>query len=130
MTSVCVSGSILKTGCIRYNAGRSECSVTRTKFTDSRGTVGGNPQPGVQTFDIVYSLIAGLIHRNNLKTLLYEPDPAEGSIVYLKDVARVELGNLINTVNAFVMGNLQLLYWYTRRREPILWKHTRVLTGH
>lgn len=68
------------------------------------GTVGGNPQPGRQTFE--YSVLTN--SRINTKTqfedIIVRTRPADGSLVRLRDVARVELGKFDYTANAFVNG--------------------------
>lgn len=68
------------------------------------GTVGGNPQPGMQTFE--YSVLTN--SRINTKTqfedIIVRTRPADGSLVRLRDVARVELGKFDYTANAFVNG--------------------------
>lgn len=68
------------------------------------GTVGGNPQPGMQTFE--YSILTNsrLNTREQFEHIIVRSRPADGSIVYLKDVARVELGKFDYSTNAFVNG--------------------------
>ncbi|MET0393572.1 MAG: multidrug efflux RND transporter permease subunit [Chitinophagaceae bacterium] len=68
------------------------------------GTVGGNPQPGAQTFE--YSILTNsrINTREQFENIIVRTRPADGSIVYLKDVARVELGKFDYTANAFVNG--------------------------
>jgi hydrophobic/amphiphilic exporter-1 (mainly G- bacteria), HAE1 family len=68
------------------------------------GTVGGNPQRGVQTFE--YSILTNsrINTREQFENIIVRTRPADGSIVYLKDIARVELGKFDYTANAFVNG--------------------------
>lgn len=68
------------------------------------GTVGGNPQPGTQTFE--YSVITNsrLNTREQFENIVVRSRPADGSIVYLKDVARVELGRFDYGINSFANG--------------------------
>ena len=68
------------------------------------GTVGGNPQPGAQTFE--YSILTNsrINTKDQFENIVVRSRPSDGSIVYLKDVARVELGKFDYTVNAFVNG--------------------------
>ena len=68
------------------------------------GTVGGNPQPGVQTFEYSVLTNSRINTQEQFENIVVRTRPAEGSIVYLKDVARVELGKFDYTVNAFVNG--------------------------
>jgi HAE1 family hydrophobic/amphiphilic exporter-1 len=68
------------------------------------GTVGGTPQPGLQTFE--YSILTNsrINTQDQFENIIVRNRPSEGSIVYLKDVARVELGKFDYTINAFVNG--------------------------
>lgn len=68
------------------------------------GTVGGNPQPGMQTFEYSVLTNSRLNTREQFENIIVRSNPADGSIVYLKDVARVELGKFDYATNAFVNG--------------------------
>lgn len=65
------------------------------------GTVGGNPQPGTQTFE--YSVITNsrLTTKDQFENIVVRSRPSDGSIVYLKDVARVDLGKFDYSINAY-----------------------------
>lgn len=66
------------------------------------GTVGGNPQPDVQTFEYTILTNSRLNTKEQFDNIVVRTRPADGSIVYLKDVARVELGKFDYGINAFV----------------------------
>lgn len=68
------------------------------------GTIGGNPQPGMQTFE--YSILTNsrINTKEQFENIIVRTRPADGSIVYLKDIARVELGKFDYTANAFANG--------------------------
>ncbi len=68
------------------------------------GTVGGNPQPGTQTFE--YSILTNsrINTQDDFENIIVRTRPQDGSVVYLKDVARVELGRFDYNVNAFANG--------------------------
>ncbi|MFT3674671.1 MAG: multidrug efflux RND transporter permease subunit [Chitinophagaceae bacterium] len=68
------------------------------------GTVGGNPQPNAQTFE--YSILTNsrISTKEQFENIIVRTRPSDGNIVYLKDVARVELGKFDYTANAFVNG--------------------------
>jgi len=68
------------------------------------GTVGGNPQPGAQTFE--YSILTNsrLNTKEEFENIVVRTRPSDGTIVYLKDVARIELGKFDYSSNAFVNG--------------------------
>jgi HAE1 family hydrophobic/amphiphilic exporter-1 len=68
------------------------------------GTVGGNPQPGRQTFE--YSILTNsrINTKAQFEEIVVRTRPADGSLVRLRDVARVELGKFDYTANAYVNG--------------------------
>lgn len=68
------------------------------------GTVGGNPQPDVQAFEYTILTNSRLNTKEQFENIIVRTRPADGSIVYLKDVARVELGKFDYGINAFVDG--------------------------
>jgi hydrophobic/amphiphilic exporter-1 (mainly G- bacteria), HAE1 family len=68
------------------------------------GTIGGNPQPGSQAFEYSVLTNSRLNTQEEFENIIVRTRPLDGSIVYLKDVARVELGKFDYTVNAFVNG--------------------------
>ena len=55
------------------------------------GTVGGNPQPGKQVFEYSVLTNSRLNKQEDFENIVVRSRTADGSIVYLKDVARVEL---------------------------------------
>ncbi|MCG2616684.1 multidrug efflux RND transporter permease subunit [Terrimonas sp. NA20] len=79
-------------------------SLQEQNLQVAAGTVGGNPQPGVQTFE--YSVITNsrISTKEQFENIVVRTRPADGSIVRLSDVARVELGKFDYTANAFVNG--------------------------
>ena len=52
----------------------------------------------------VYLTNSRINTKEQFENIIVRNRPSEGSIVYLKDVARVELGKFDYTVNAFVNG--------------------------
>ncbi|WP_025763526.1 efflux RND transporter permease subunit [Dyadobacter tibetensis] len=68
------------------------------------GTVGGNPQPNTQSFEYNVLTNSRLSTKEQFEDIVVRSSPTEGSIVYLKDVARVELGKFDYGINAFVDG--------------------------
>ncbi len=68
------------------------------------GTVGGNPQPGTQTFEYSVLTNSRVNTREQFENIIVRTRPADGSIVYLKDVARIELGRFDYGINSFTMG--------------------------
>lgn len=68
------------------------------------GTVGGNPQPNVQAFEYSVLTNSRINTQEQFENIVVRSTPATGSIVYLKDVARVELGRFDYSINSFVNG--------------------------
>ncbi len=68
------------------------------------GTIGGNPQPGIQAFE--YSILTNsrINTQEQFENIIVRTRPADGSVVYLKDVARVELGRFDYSINSFANG--------------------------
>jgi HAE1 family hydrophobic/amphiphilic exporter-1 len=56
------------------------------------GTVGGMPQPTVQSFEYSVLTNSRISTKEQFENVIVRTVPATGSLVYLKDVARVELG--------------------------------------
>src|SRR5262249_35794381 len=71
----------------------------------SAGTVGGTPQPGIQSFEYSVLTNSRLNTKDQFENIIVRTIPATGSIVYLKDVARVELGVFdYGATTAFAFG--------------------------
>ncbi|MGX5858013.1 efflux RND transporter permease subunit [Dyadobacter jiangsuensis] len=68
------------------------------------GTVGGTPQPGAQAFEYSVLTNSRLNTKEQFENIIVRSAPEQGSVVYLRDVARVELGKFDYGVNAFVSG--------------------------
>jgi HAE1 family hydrophobic/amphiphilic exporter-1 len=68
------------------------------------GSVGTPPQQSSQVFE--YSLLVNgrLNKAEDFDNIIVKTQPADGSLVYLKDVARVELGKFSYSSNSFVDG--------------------------
>jgi HAE1 family hydrophobic/amphiphilic exporter-1 len=68
------------------------------------GTVGANPQPQTQSFEYSVLTNSRINTKEQFENIIVRNSTATGSLVYLKDVARVELGVFDYTSNAFVNG--------------------------
>src|SRR5882672_6238473 len=69
------------------------------------GTIGGTPQPNVQSFEYSVLTDSRISTKDQFENVIVRTQPANGSIVYLKDVARVELGVFdYGATTAFVNG--------------------------
>ncbi|HEV7332326.1 MAG TPA: multidrug efflux RND transporter permease subunit [Flavisolibacter sp.] len=79
-------------------------SLTEQNLQVAAGTVGGNPQPAVQSFEYSVLTNSRINTKEQFENIIVRNSPSTGSLVYLKDVARVELGVFDYNSNAFVNG--------------------------
>lgn len=68
------------------------------------GSVGAPPQNGSQAFEYTVLTNSRLTTEDEFKNVVVRTNPATGAIVYLKDVARVQLGRFTYSTNSFVDG--------------------------
>ncbi len=68
------------------------------------GSVGAAPQPGSQAFEYTVLTNSRLSTEDQFKNVIIRTRPEDGSVVYLKDVARVALGKFSYSSNSFVDG--------------------------
>jgi len=66
------------------------------------GTLGGTPQPSVQSFEYTVFTNSRLNKKEEFEKIIVRSNPQTGSITYLKDVARVELGKFSYDNHAYV----------------------------
>lgn len=69
------------------------------------GSVGASPQPTSQAFEYSVFTNSRLSKEDDFRKIVVRSDPARGSLVYLEDVARVQLGKFSYASNSFVDGN-------------------------
>ncbi|CCH53248.1 transporter, hydrophobe/amphiphile efflux-1 (HAE1) family [Fibrisoma limi BUZ 3] len=69
------------------------------------GSVGGPPQPSSQAFEYTVFTNSRLSKESEFNDIIVRSDPSRGALVYLKDVARVQLGKFSYASNSFVDGN-------------------------
>lgn len=79
-------------------------SLQEQNLQVAAGTVGGNPQRGVQSFEYSVLTNSRINTKEQFEEIIVRTRPADGSLVRLRDVARVELGKFDYTANAFVNG--------------------------
>jgi HAE1 family hydrophobic/amphiphilic exporter-1 len=70
------------------------------------GTIGSPPQPKYQAFEYTCFVKGKLASEDEFGKIIVKTNPADGSIVYLKDVARVELGKFNYSGSSYVDGKL------------------------
>ncbi|MGN6531866.1 MAG: efflux RND transporter permease subunit [Ginsengibacter sp.] len=79
-------------------------AITEQNLEIAPGTIGGTPQPHNQAFEYSVLTNSRLNTVDQFKNIIVRTDPATGNIVYLKDVARVELGKFTYGNNALING--------------------------
>jgi HAE1 family hydrophobic/amphiphilic exporter-1 len=79
-------------------------AITEQNLQISAGTIGDNPQPKDQSFEYTVITNSRINTVDQFKNIIVRTDPATGSVVYLKDIARVELGKYTYGNNALVNG--------------------------
>jgi The (Largely Gram-negative Bacterial) Hydrophobe/Amphiphile Efflux-1 (HAE1) Family len=68
------------------------------------GSVGAPPQNSLQSFEYTVFTNSRLSSEDQFRDIIVKSNPAQGAIVYLKDVARVQLGKFSYASNSFVDG--------------------------
>lgn len=69
------------------------------------GTAGVPPQSSSQTYELGILVNGRLSKVSDFQNIIVKTNPTTGALVYLKDVARVELGKFTFSSNSFVDGN-------------------------
>ena len=67
-------------------------ALTEQNLQVAAGTIGGNPQPHVQSFEYSVLTNSRISTKEQFEDIIVRTRPADGSLVRIKDVARVELG--------------------------------------
>ncbi len=68
------------------------------------GTIGSPPQQNYQAFEYTCFVEGRLVSEEEFGNIVVKTNPSDGSIVYLKDVARIELGKFNYSGNSYVDG--------------------------
>jgi len=79
-------------------------ALTEQNLQVAAGTVGGNPQPNTQSFEYSVLTNSRINTKDQFENIIVRTVPSTGTIVYLKDIARVELGKFDYGTNAYVNG--------------------------
>ncbi|MBS1548737.1 MAG: multidrug efflux RND transporter permease subunit [Bacteroidetes bacterium] len=80
-------------------------AINEQNLQISGGTLGGTPQPGNQAFEYTVITNSRLNTVDQFKNIIIKSNPLTGNIVYLKDIARVELGQFSYSHNSLVNGS-------------------------
>ncbi len=68
------------------------------------GSVGAPPQNTAQTFEYTVFTNSRISTQKQFEEIIVRNDPSKGNILYLKDIARVQLGKFSYSSNSFVDG--------------------------
>ncbi len=93
-----------KLAALRMTPSEVTAALAEQNLQVAAGIVGGNPQPSNQAFEYSVLTNSRINRKEQFESIIVRSAPNLGSIVYLKDVARVELGRFDYGVNAFVLG--------------------------
>jgi HAE1 family hydrophobic/amphiphilic exporter-1 len=93
-----------KLASLKMTPGDISAALAEQNLQVAAGTIGGNPQPNTQSFEYSVLTNSRLNTKEQFEDIVVRSSPAQGSVVYLKDIARVELGKFDYGANAFVNG--------------------------
>ena len=79
-------------------------AISQQNLQIAAGTIGAPPQSKEQAFEYTVFSNSRLSSTNDFGNIIIRSNPATGSIVYLKDVARIQLGKVSYASNSFVDG--------------------------
>ncbi|SEW23945.1 hydrophobic/amphiphilic exporter-1, HAE1 family [Chitinophaga sp. YR573] len=81
-----------------------KAAITEQNAQIAAGSVGAPPQKAGQTYEYTILVKGRLTTAEEFGNIIIKSRPSDGSLVYLKDVARVELGKFNYSGNSFVDG--------------------------
>ncbi|MBB6611595.1 multidrug efflux RND transporter permease subunit [Pontibacter sp. Tf4] len=99
----------------QYNIGASEvtAAIQEQNLQVAGGTVGAAPQYDTQAFQYPITVTGRLQTQEEFGNIIVRTNPADGSIVYLRDVARIEFGKFDYGRESKINGNpatMMLIY--------------------
>lgn len=86
------------------SAGEITAALQEQNLQMAAGAVGAPPQRSSQAFEYTVFTNSRLSSVKQFEEIIVRNDPSKGNIVYLKDVARVQLGKFSYSSNSFVDG--------------------------
>lgn len=93
-----------KLAALNMTAADVTAALTEQNAQVAAGTVGATPQMKGQTFEYTVLVKGRLTNQAEFENIVVKTQPGTGSVVYLKDVARVQLGKFNYAGNSFVDG--------------------------
>jgi HAE1 family hydrophobic/amphiphilic exporter-1 len=88
----------------KLTAGDISNALQEQNVQVAAGAIGAPPQPGAQPFEYNVYVNGRLSQVSDFENIVVKTDPSTNSLIYLKDVARVELGKFAYASNSFVDG--------------------------
>jgi hydrophobic/amphiphilic exporter-1 (mainly G- bacteria), HAE1 family len=88
-------------------------ALTEHNLQIAAGSIGGNPQPRSQAFEYNVLTNSRINKIEDFENIVVRTNPMQGNLVYLKDIARIELAKFNYGNNPFVLGKpsaFMLLY--------------------
>ncbi len=102
-----------KLASLKITPGEVNAALQEQNLQIAAGSIGGNPQPSTQAFEYNVLTNSRINKVEDFENIVVRTNPAEGNMVYLKDIARVELAKFNYGNNPFVKGKkaaFMLLY--------------------
>lgn len=102
-----------KLASLGISPGEVNAALQEQNLQIAAGSIGGNPQPSAQAFEYNVLTNSRINKVEDFENIIVRTNPAQGNLVYLKDIARVELAKFNYGNNPFVMGKkaaFMLLY--------------------
>lgn len=93
-----------KMAALGLTAGDIVNALNEQNLQVAAGSIGSPPQKGEQSFEYTVLVNGRLSKPEEFRRIIVKSNPARGSIVYLKDVAHIELGKFNYSNNSFVDG--------------------------
>jgi hydrophobe/amphiphile efflux-1 (HAE1) family protein len=93
-----------KMAALGISTGEVTAALQEQNAQVSAGSVGAPPQEHTQTYELSIISQGRLVSVKDFENVIVRTQPANGALVHLKDIARVELGKFNYSGNSFVDG--------------------------
>jgi hydrophobic/amphiphilic exporter-1 (mainly G- bacteria), HAE1 family len=80
-------------------------AINEQNLQVAAGSTGSPPQTSATAFELTVFTNSRLTTEDQFRNIVIRSNPAQNSIVYLKDVARIQLGKVSYSANSFVDGS-------------------------
>ena len=93
-----------KLAAMKITPAEVNAALAEQNVQSSAGTIGSTPQPSTQVFEYNVLTNSRINTVEDFENVVVRTNPANGNMVYLKDIARVELAKFSYGNHPFVMG--------------------------